>query len=203
MTRNIALLVLATVTATGCMAVVGKRTTPLDKSRIIREIEGRPTVALVVHDLTGKPDRLRRALDRMRKKFSFLPPEGEEIENPDYTIDLTADMERSEHLSALAGATLTLVPAIHSREMSVAATLRNARGEVLGGYQASRKSSTVIQMHLLYLLPVTGPLYPMVHHKTWNVPLRDVFIQVGEALAEEQRAVPTQERSTPVAGGES
>lgn len=186
------LVILVLITATSCVAWQGRRSPRLEKPRIFPDVAGSPQVRLVIGaNDADEGAAIRRSIQKVRPKFSYLATAGEYVDEFDYAIDLSASLTDNSDsgYNTLAYAMRLLVPAIVKEEFTVEAAVRDADGRPLGKFQATGRVKLVAQFHLLWVSPITAPLAARTDRKMHVNTFRDVFIQVGEAIAEHQRSV--------------
>jgi len=184
-TTTLLFLLIATL---GCAAFPAKRSPKLSTPRTAPELRDTPAIRLVVHDRTSRPKKTAKSFERARRKFPYLAPATEHTVDPDYTIQLSVDHGKfAGGIPELAAYSLFLIPAISNQEVTVRARITDSDGSVLGTVQSVGRSKRVVQMHLLWFLPVALPLSSHVDRKMWTNTFRDVFIQAAEVIAEDQR----------------
>ena len=189
MERRAPLLLLLLVATLGCAAFPAKRSPKLARPRVAPELSGTPTIHLIVHDCTSSPKKTTKSLERARRKFPHLTAATEHSVNPDYTVELSVGHNKFESgINELAYYSFLVIPAIDTQEVTVSAIITNSDGSVLGTVQSVGRIKQVVQMHLLWALPVALPLSSHVERKMWANTFRDVFIQATNVVEEDQRA---------------
>jgi hypothetical protein len=143
----------------------------------------------VINDPGDKPKRVAKSLDYARRKLPYLSDVVDQGVDPDYTIELSVHYETQSSNEELAGATLFMIPGFISEEVSVVAKVMDSEHRELGIFRASGTIKQVVQLHLVYILPVMAPVSVHMERGLWNKTVRDALIQSGEAIAQDQRAV--------------
>jgi len=188
MKQGMTVLLLALVATLGCAAFPAKRTPKLDRPRVAPELRNTPAIRLVVNDRTSEPKKAARSLERARKKFTYLATATEKTLDPDYTIELSVDHDLIPNgINGFAFASILIIPAIATAEVTVRATVTGVDGRVLGTVGSIGKSKRVAQLHLLWVLPIAAPLWSHVDNKMWTNSFRDVFIQAAQLIEEDQK----------------
>jgi len=109
----------------------------------------------------------------------------------DSTIELGVEFKTCACCTTLSSVTLALFPDVITRQVSVVASVTDDAGRVLGVFGSTGKSKRVVQLRLVWVLPLTLPFVPLVEQTMWNHTFRDIFILAGEAIAEDQLARPS------------
>jgi len=189
MKQTTTLVLFLLIAMLGCATFPANRSPKLARPRIAPELRDTPAIRLVVHDRTSRPEKTAKSFERARRRFPYLAPATEYTVDPDYTIQLSVDHnEFGSKINEMAAYSFFVIPAISTEEVTVRATVTDSDDGVLGTVRSVGRSKQVVQMHLLWALPLALPLSSHVDRKLWTNTFRDVFIQAAKVIAEDQRA---------------
>ncbi len=172
--------------AVGCVPYSMKRTPELPKKRNLPAVENPPAIRLVVNDMTGGPVRVATAVDHAKKKMPYLSTISNDVRDPDYTIQLLLSYTEEESNVVLSAYSLGLIPNWGWQEVSVRATVKDSEEKMLGVFESRQKNKHFMQLHMIYILPVTAPVGYSMDRKMWNATVRDALFQAGQAIAEDR-----------------
>jgi hypothetical protein len=192
MKQNTMLILALVVLGTACVPMPRKRPPELRGKLPVPEVSGSPTIRLEI-DAEGKDrKRLDDAVKKARRKLDFLELAHRRVESPDYTIRLDAspDIRAIGDTDAchLAAYSLFVIPCWTNSEVWAGARVLDAAGTQIAHFSGNGRMRVIYQMHLVYALPITAIMHPMMTDRMWNQAVRRALSRAGTAIEEHQRA---------------
>jgi hypothetical protein len=189
--KKSALILLPILAAGACIVASGKRDPQLSKPPVIPAFADQPAIELVVGrtsatDAEFPTKKFNRSLERVRKRFSFLPTSDLKLEDPDYRILL--QVSYSTTFDEPKGIYYWLwIPFVTTDTVSAKATIKTRYGGTIGVVSSTGTTKAFWWILALPVGVLATPTNIHLDKKLWDNTLRDVFIQAGQAIEEEMR----------------